>query len=130
MEEGVTPTGAGPSTRPYKRPGMDCGASVVGIIVGAMSVMRVVTAMALILSGCATPQRLETESGRPEVTIPASRVDAKGALISELLSRHYLIVQESNFLLMADGDANDWINFWFTNTLTGERPKIRLRFTL
>src|SRR5690242_14962702 len=84
---------------------------------------------ALIITCCQTPQ-MNIASGRPETTIPANRSEVKSKLASELINRHFDIIGDSELVLVADGDAGGWADFWFTNTMTGERPRIRIRFTL
>lgn len=82
----------------------------------------------VLLSGCAAP-RLATPSGWPETTIPAPRAKVKAAVLSELIAQRYQLISESESLLVLEGSMNAWADFWMTNTLTGERPRSRLRFT-
>jgi len=73
---------------------------------------------------------MATRSGRPEVMAHANIVLAKRALLTELLDQGYLIAEDSGSMLVADREANAWLRFWLTNLATGEKPRIRCRFTL
>jgi hypothetical protein len=50
-------------------------------------------------------------------------------LITALVNRHYIVREDTGAVLMAEGDAGGWADFWFTNTWTGERPRVRVRYT-
>ena len=93
-----------------------------------MKVLPFLLATALLCS-CAAPM-MNTPSGRPETTIVAPRDQVKSALISDLVNKHYIIREDEGSVLMAEGDAGGWLDFWFTNTLTGERPRVRVRYTI
>ena len=83
----------------------------------------------VLLAGCTVP-RMNTASGRPEVLIQSPLAKVKPALAAALVNKRYLIISDSEMTLVAEGDAGGWADFWFTNTLTGERPRSRIRFTL
>lgn len=83
----------------------------------------------MLLAGCTTP-RSDTMSGRPEVTVDAPRTKVKAALANELVNRRFVILNDGEFTMFAEGDASAGANFWFGNALTGEMPRTRMRFTL
>jgi hypothetical protein len=83
----------------------------------------------VLLAGCAA-QKMTTKSGRPEVTVNADRGKTRAALQNYLVDSGYLIFQDSDTIIVADRSAGAWLNFWFTNTLTGESPRVRTRFNL
>lgn len=86
--------------------------------------------VALVLqAGCATP-KLGTRSGFPEIETSATKEKIRAAVLNVMLDRGGTLVSESENTLVIDARANAWASFWLTNTLTGEEPRIRYRFTL
>ena len=81
-----------------------------------------------LLAGCAAP-KMNTPSGRPEVTIKATRAQVKTALAAMLVDKRWDIVTETDLTLVAEHETNAAADFFFTNSLTGERPRNRVRFT-
>ena len=93
-----------------------------------MKTLCILIAMVL-LAGCAAP-RLDTASGRPEVTVNATKAKVRALLIKQLVDRGYLVVNETESMIQMEGDAGGAADFWFTNTLSGERPKTILRLNV
>ncbi len=87
-----------------------------------------IAAATVLLTGCYTP-RQGTPSGRNEVTIAAPKAKVKAALVTAVVNLHFMPVQDTDYILTADGDASAGAQFWFTTT-DGRVPKTRMRFTL
>lgn len=51
-------------------------------------------------------------------------------LIKQIVDRGYLVVNETESMIQMEGDAGGAADFWFTNTLSGERPKTILRLNV
>ena len=87
--------------------------------------------LCFVVASCATPVKHHTASGRPEVTIATTNVEAvKGALISEMVNRGYSITRESDFLVAFDRPVD---NVWAA-ALLGSRydstPNARVSYTI
>ena len=81
------------------------------------------------LMGCAAP-KMNTASGRPEISVKASRADVKTALTGVIIDRQYLVVEETETMVRAEGDTSAAAAFWFTDLRSGEKPKTILIFNM
>ena len=93
-----------------------------------LKLLFIIIATAL-LAGCETTP-MNTPSGRAEITVPVQREKAKSVVLNYWTNKHYIVVEDSESVLTMEGDAGAWLSFWFSNTVTGETPRIRLRFAL
>ncbi len=82
---------------------------------------------ALLLAGCATTPRTG-ESVQISIAAPREAVHAE--ILTTLARDGWQIVSESTHSLRMEGAAGGGANFWFTNALTGERPRVQLQFTI
>lgn len=80
------------------------------------------------LTGCMGP-KFDTPSGRPEVTVAFPRAAVKGALVNLLAGQQLMVVQESDYLIVAEGKVSEFGKVMFTNT-RGEQPHRMYRFML
>lgn len=82
---------------------------------------------ALLLVGCNTPAPAPVE-----VLLPAQSPAIRAGIIQLVaeIAPAMQITQESESVLVFEGPMGGGANFWFTNTLTGQRPVLRLRFNV
>jgi len=83
----------------------------------------------LLLAGCAYPTS-PTRSGRPEISSSGSSQDLKRAIVEVMVNAQYLPTSSDPETLTFEGEASMGAQFWYTNTLTGARPRNRFRFNI
>lgn len=82
---------------------------------------------AALLAGCATAYKMPTKSGLPEIETEAAQAEVMKVARKLLFDHGCELVQESGHLLVFDQRASGAANFWFQNTVTGQKPVYRLR---
>ena len=80
---------------------------------------------------CAPPVTHQTASGRPEVTIATTNVDAvKGALISVMINGGYSITRESHYLLAFDRPVDNVLAAALLGSQYDSTPNARISYTV
>ena len=88
-----------------------------------------VAMLCICITGCATVQQtpsLNTPSGRPEITVPADRVDSVIAyVLSFSIDRGYTIRQQTPAMIMMERPANDLQTSMLYGTRFNANPNLR-----
>ena len=93
--------------------------------------MTMVLLVCFSLAACASPVTHQTASGRPEVTIATTTVDAvKGALISAMVNGGYSITRDSDYLLAFDRPVDNVLAAALLGSEYDSTPNARISYTI